>query len=89
MLGDFEVNWLVVEPTPLKNMQKSNWIHFPRYIGVKIKKSLKPPTRLYNLQNQTWNLKIGWFGLMFLLFPFGLFPGSMFVFGGGKTLELT
>ena len=89
MLGDFEVNWLVVEPTPLKNMQKSNWIHFPRYIGVRIKKSLKPPTRLYNLQNQTWNLKIGWFGLMFLLFPFGLFPGSMFVFGGGKTLELT
>ena len=29
MLGDFEVNWLVVEPTPLKNMLVK-LDHFPR-----------------------------------------------------------
>ena len=30
------VNWLVVEPTHLKNMRKSNWVHLPQ-TGVKIK----------------------------------------------------
>jgi len=52
-------NWLVVEPTPLKNMSQIG--NLPQ-IGVKIKQYLKPPPRkpykpsslFHNLISKRW-----------------------------------
>ena len=43
--------WLVVEPTHLKNMRTSNWVHLPQFSGRKFQKiiELPPPSHIINL----------------------------------------
>ena len=44
-LGSYKI-WLVVEPTHLKNMQPSNWVHLPQFSGWKFQKYLRVATFL-------------------------------------------
>ena len=50
---DFWMNfWLVVEPTPLKNMRKSNWVHHPQFSGWKYIIFELPPARFWWVSKQ-------------------------------------
>ena len=57
MLGDFEVNWLLVEPTPLKNIiSSSKWGIFPNFRGENKKRFELPPVRIILLMvGEIWH----------------------------------
>ena len=66
MLGDFEVNWLLVEPTPLKNIIcSSKWRIFPNFRGENKKKVWN-----HQLESYCWWLgKSGIHQLRLVVYP--------------------